>query len=123
MTKTIEGIDWTQPRIVETATGAKGVITSEIGTEDKPCFTCSDWDKDNRKLMQFLTARGLKADENGVFETPIVQDFHDGRRSMKIDLRDWGYCQTLGMPTHMLAGMQCLHWRRVMLIRDLKGKI
>lgn len=123
MTNPVDGIDWQAPKIIQTPTGAKGVISTATGMEEKPCFTCARWEKDNRKLIQYFISKGLRADENGIFTTPIVQDFGDGRRSMEIDPKDWGFCRKLVMPTHMLAGAQCPEWKPVTLVQDLKGKI
>jgi hypothetical protein len=121
MAKPADGIDWQAPSIIQTANGVKGVISSPTGTEEKPCFTCSKWIKDTRKLIQHFQAKGLKADARGVFTTPIVGDFKDGRRSMEIDPKDFGYCPAECMPTHMLA--TCERWQPVTLSRELAGKI
>lgn len=121
MSKPADGIDWQAPSVIQTETGPKGVISSPMGSEEKPCFTCAKWVKDNRRLVQHFIARGLRADENGHFETPIVQDFHDGRRSMKVDPKDWGWCPKLVMPTHMLA--TCEFWQETNLVREIARKI
>ena len=117
MAKPADEIDWQAPKIV----GGKGVITAPTGIEEKPCFTCKSWDKDTRKLTQFLLTRGLQPDMNGVFETPIVQDFHDGRKSMKVDPKDWGFCRRDTMPTHMMA--TCEGWKPTVTRADMRGKI
>jgi ribulose kinase len=93
--------------IKPTASGPVGHIQSVTGLEAKPCFTCRHYNNDRRKLLQFLNARGLKPDENGFYETPIVGDFA-GRRSLKLDPRSFGFCLDQTMPTHMNA--TCEHW-------------
>ena len=121
MAKTADGIDWQAPNIISTPDGAKGVISSPTGSEEKPCFTCSKWVKDNRKLIQHLNAKGLKADKNGIFTTPIVADFHDGRRSMEVDPKDYGWCPKNCYVSHMLA--TCEFWQPVNVGHELAGKI
>jgi hypothetical protein len=121
MAKPADGIDWQAPSIISTSSGAKGVIASPTGTEEKPCFTCAKWMKDNRKLIQHLRAKGLRADENGIFTTPIAGEFHDGRKSMEVDPKDYGWCPKNVYVAHMLA--TCEFWQPTVLARELAGKI
>jgi hypothetical protein len=112
---------WRKPDLVQTPTGnAKGIVTPTTGLEEKPCFTCRSWEKDTQKLTQFLRSKGLQPDADGKYETPIVRDFN-GRRSLKIDPRDFGYCRRQCMPTHMQAS--CADWNAVRTRSELQGKI
>jgi hypothetical protein len=120
MAKPADGIDWQAPDIVQTASGVKGVISSPTGMEERPCFTCAKWIKDNRKMIQHFQARGLKADANGVFTTPIVGDF-PGRESLKADPKDFGWCPKNGYVAHMLA--TCEDWQPTALAHELARKI
>lgn len=121
MAKPENDTGWQLPKIMQDAGEVKGLIQPATGMEEKPCFTCRSWDKDTRKLMQFLNSRGLKADADGNYETPIVNDFKDGRRSIKVNPRDWGYCRNGCMPTHMNA--TCDVWVPVVSRSELQGKI
>jgi len=121
MTKPANEIDWQKPNVISTPTGTKGVISSPTGMEEKPCFTCSKWLKDNRKLIQHLRAKGLRADSNGIFTTPIVSDFKDGRQSMEVDPKDYGWCPKNCYVSHMLA--TCEFWQPTTLSGELAGKI
>jgi hypothetical protein len=113
-----DGIDWQAPNIVQTASGAKGVISSPTGVEEKPCFTCSHWIKNNRRVMQHFIAHGLEADENGHYQVPTRLY---NRSSIKVDPKEWGWCPKLGMPTAMLA--TCEDWQPTTLAHELARKI
>ncbi len=89
--------------------------------EAKPCFTCKHWHKDNRKLMQYIHAHGLTPDQNGIY-TLRMPDFPD-RQSIKVDPKDWGFCLTLAMPTHMNAGAKCPHWKIREVAADMRGLV
>lgn len=108
------------PMIKPTAAGPIGHIQAVTGLESKPCFTCRFFNNDRRKLLQFLHSRGLKPDENGFYETPIVGDFQ-GRRSLKLDPRSFGFCSDQTMPTHMNA--TCEQWDLTRNATDLARKV
>lgn len=93
---------WQRPDVSIQGGVPTGTILPSTGIESKPCFMCRSFDKDNKKLMRHLDSKGLKADENGLYETPIARDFH-GRRSMKIDPRNFGYCRRNDYVTDMRA--------------------
>lgn len=112
---------WKKPDIIQAPDGnSKGVIVPATGLESRPCFTCRSWEKDARKLTQFFRAKGLRADAEGYYETPIVRDFK-GRRSLRIHPRDFGYCRRQCMPTHMNA--TCPDWDATTTRSELQGKI
>jgi hypothetical protein len=120
MAKPISDTGWQQAgHIIETPTGPAGQIIPATGHEDRPCFTCRSWDKDERKLRQFLAAQGMEPDAEGRYEMRLLHDFKDGRKSMKIDPRDFGYCRKLTMPTHMNA--TCGAWRLKTVVDDFRG--
>jgi len=117
----IDDTGWKQPTVVQTPDGgAKGVVQPATGLEIKPCFTCKSWEKDNRKLVQFLVSRGLKSNAEGYFETPIAKDFA-GRRSMRIHPRDYGFCRRHCYPAAMNA--TCDDWQPTLLANDLALKV
>lgn len=119
--KHIEDTGWKQPSVIQTPDGkAKGLIQPATGLETKPCFTCKSWEKDNRKLIQYLVARGLKPDAEGHFETPIASDF-PGRKSMRIHPRDYGYCRRNCYPSAMNAS--CSGWQPTLFVNDLALKV
>lgn len=97
-----------------------GTITTATGLEQKPCFMCKSFEKDNRRLIQHLNARGLVADESGCYETPIARDIN-GRRSIKIDPRDFGYCRKNCYVTSMKA--TCPDFQLVQFREDMIPKI
>jgi hypothetical protein len=121
MSNPTDEIDWQKPNIIQTESGPKGVISMPTGMEQKPCFTCAKWEQDNRRMIQHLVANGLKADENGIFTTPIVGDFHDGRKSMEIDPKDFGWCPKNCYAAHMLA--TCESWTPTKLVNELAAKV
>ena len=112
---------WRQPEIVPSSTGGMGIIKMATGLEKKPCCTCKHWHKDTRKLEQFLRSRKLTPDAEGRYEVRIPE--LPERQSMKVDLKDWGFCLTLAIPTHMNAGARCPHWKPTVTRQDLEGKI
>jgi hypothetical protein len=107
-------------QVISTKDGPVGNLALPSGLTQKPCFTCCDFDKDEKKLRQHLTANGLQPDVNGVYTTPIVQDF-DNRASLQIDPRDFGFCKDQSMPTHM--NCTCEHWKPTTRITDMRGKV
>lgn len=112
---------WKAPEIITTPQGAAGVVKMDTATEATPCYLCKNWHKDTRKLMQYIQAHGLTPDANGIY-TLRLPDFPE-RQSIQVDPKDWGFCLTLAMPTHMDAGAQCPHWRLREVREDMKGLI
>jgi hypothetical protein len=116
----IEDTGWKQPNVEQTPEGPKGLITTATGTEKRPCYLCARWERDQRKLIEFFVSRGLRPDVNGEFETPIARDFR-GRRSMRVDPKNWGYCRQQCIATDMNA--TCENWELTRTRADLAGKI
>jgi len=116
----IDDTGWKRPDVAQTPEGPKGLITPAVGTEPRPCYLCRSWEKDKQKLIQFFVSRGFVADSEGIFETPIVRDFK-GRRSIRVDPRNWGYCRRECIPTEMNA--TCPDWELAQHRSELMGKI
>jgi hypothetical protein len=117
----IQDTGWRAPNLVRTADGIAGQVIPATGMESKPCCMCGSYDKDNRKLVQYLIAHGLTPDETGHFVTPIVNDFKDGRQSMRIHPDNFGFCIRECMPVDMRA--TCEKWRPTNTREDLRRKI
>ena len=98
----------------------KGLVQIAQGTEPEPCYLCRSFEKDNRKLIQHFVAHGLKPDENGLFETPLAQEVK-GRRSLKIDPNDYGYCRKNCYTTAMTS--HCPSWRLTKFREEMMRKI
>ena len=117
----IEDTGWRKPEVTQAPGEApKGLIHSVTGMEAKPCFTCCRWEKNPRKLVQHFRARGLKPDVEGYYETPIAQEI-EGRKSLKIHPRDFGYCRFSCYPTHMNA--TCADWQPTRFAKEMALKL
>jgi hypothetical protein len=110
------------PQIVRDPTDGqvKGLVQIAQGEQPKPCYLCRSFEKDNKKLVQHLLAHGLKPDEEGRFETPLAKEVQ-GRRSLKIDPKDYGYCRKSCMPTGMTA--TCEYWVLTQFREEMARKI
>jgi hypothetical protein len=116
----IEDTGWKQGEVITTDKGPTGQIVPATGIEQAPCFTCASWEKDNRKLIQHFNAKGLQPDAEGFYETPIARDIQ-GRKSMRIHPRDFGFCRRQCVVSHMNA--TCPDWAPTRTRGDLAGKI
>lgn len=121
MAKPTDDTGWQAPQIVTTPQGPAGVIQMATMTEATPCYLCKHWHKDTRKLAQYARVKGLVVDEQGCWQMPPSPELQG--RSIKIDPKSWGFCLTLGIPTHMNAGAQCEYWRQRETRSDMKGII
>lgn len=99
---------------------AAGQIDLATGTEPHPCMNCKSFEKDNKRLQRHIVAHGLTPDEHGRFTTPIARDFK-GRRSLKLDPRDFGWCRFEARVVDMLA--TCPEWKPVRTAADLASRI
>lgn len=104
-------------RVIQTADGPVGQVGIASGLEQKPCLTCRKWDKNPRKLMQYLRAQGLKPDADGNYTTTIVQ----GRQQIKINPNTWGFCKRDFIPTDMRAS--CKNWAEIRSREELATRI
>lgn len=101
-------------------TSASGKIELASGMEPRPCLHCVAFEQDKSRLIRHLLRNKLVPDENGIFTTPIVQDFND-RTSMKIDPKTFGWCRNQTMVVDMLA--TCPSWRGVRTISEFASRI
>ena len=98
----VEDTGWRQPDIVTKDGETKGVIVPATGLEANPCMMCRSFAKDTRRLIQHFQSHGLKPDAEGFYETPIAKEIQ-GRKSLRMHPRDFGYCNRQGCATHMNA--------------------
>jgi hypothetical protein len=116
----IDDTGWKSPIVTAQDGLPTGTIQTASGLERQPCFLCRSFEKDNRKLIQHFQAHGLTADENGCYETPIAKEVR-GRRSLKIDPRDYGFCRRHGYVTGMNA--TCPDFKLTESRSELQAKI
>lgn len=122
MANPITDTGWKPIENISGGINPKGSIVLATGLEQSPCHTCRFWDKDTKKLARFFEKSGLERDEDGCFITPIVKDFAPGERtSIKVDLRDWGFCRQGGMPSHMNATCDC--YKQVASASEMQSRI
>lgn len=117
MAKPVDEIDWQRPQIV----GGQAVLSNPTGTEEKPCMTCKSWEKDERKLIEYLVAKGMRAKPNGCYDMAVIAGDLPGRRQMEVNPKDFGYCRSLCMPTHMMA--TCDNWKPTLFREDMAAKL
>lgn len=98
----LDDTGWRKP-IVTTENGLPtATIVPATGLEKQPCFMCRSFDKDERKLRQYYEAHGLVPNTEGLYETPITQDF-DNRKSLQVDVKNFGFCRRHDYVTDMRA--------------------
>ena len=112
--------EWKQPEVRRDAEGTKGVIQLASGLEHNPCFACRSFEKDERRLRQHCESQGLVPDENGIYTTPIVKEIA-GRRSLRLDPKDCGWCRRQGCVVHM--GATCEEFVATATRSELAAKI
>jgi len=88
--------------------------------EDRPCCMCRSWERDQKRLVEYLYAKGLVPTEDGQFTTPIAKDI-PGRVPMKLDPKSHGWCRRDCIVTDMMA--TCPDWELVTRIEDLASRI
>jgi len=122
MAKTVEDTGW--KKIIPTAgdgdRAAGGRVEMVHGSETRPCYACRSWEKDERRLIQHLIARGLEVQPDGKFKTPIAKDI-PGRKSLIIDPKRFGFCRFEGSVTE--DETTCQNWTPVRTSGDLKSRI
>lgn len=99
---------------------AAGEIDLATGMETRPCLNCKSFEADRTRLIQHIVAMGLVPDANGIFETPIAKDFK-GRRSLKLDVRNFGWCKKDCCVVDMLAS--CPRFRPLRTAEELATRI
>lgn len=98
----VEDTGWKKPTIVTDGGETKGVIQPATGLEKNPCFACRSFEKDERRLRQHCQANGLVPDAEGFYITPIAQEIQ-GRKSLRLNPADCGWCRRHGSVSHMNA--------------------
>lgn len=111
---------WKQPNVVQGPDGGKGVIVPATGLEHQPCMMCKSFEKNTKRLMQHLQAHGLRPNADGFYETPIAQEVA-GRKSLKINPQDCGWCRNQGGVVHMNA--TCPEFKPTETREDLAAKL
>lgn len=99
---------------------AAGKVDMVTGVEKRPCMMCKSWEKDEIKLLRHFATYGLTPDPNGIITTPIAKDF-PGRQSLKIKVKEWGFCRREARPTDDLA--TCEAWSPTISVEQLRRKI
>ncbi len=116
----IDADKWQQPKVVQDGEGTKGLVQLASGLETNPCFTCRSFEKDETRLRQHCEANGLVPDKDGVYTTPIVKSIA-GRKSLRLDPRDCGWCRRQGCVVHM--GATCEEFVATATRAEMTGKI
>jgi len=99
---------------------AAGRVEMAKGLEPHPCFACRSWEHDRKRIIEHFMAHGLVPDVDGNFLTPIAKDF-PGRRSLKLDPKDYGFCRLDCIATDMQA--TCKRWAPVKSPSDLQARV
>jgi hypothetical protein len=121
MAKPTEDTGWQKPLIVTDNGNPRAELVLPTGVEKKPCMTCKSWEKDEQKLIQFLLANGLQANEAGRYIVAVIAKEFPDRKQYEIDVKSFGYCRRECMPAHMNA--TCEKWQEIVTREDLKGRI
>jgi len=116
----IDDTGWRKPELVRESGEAKGLVRMPTVTQEKPCFACRHFENDNAKLIQHLLARGLTPDADGFFTTPIAREI-EGRESLRIHPRDFGWCRKDCIVTGMVA--TCKAWDPTQFREEMAAKV
>jgi len=117
MAKPIEDTGWQAPRIVD----GKGIIDMPSAVEAKPCWLCKSFDKDTRKLIEYVTAHGMKAEPDGCYVLEEIAGDLPTRKQFRIDPRKTGYCRRLC--SLAMDESTCPDWKQRGTREDMKGLI
>jgi hypothetical protein len=118
MAKPITDTGWQKPQIVE---GVGGVITPPSAVEAKPCWLCKSWEKDTRKLDEYVRAHGMKMQEDGCY---VLEEYRRGiptRQQFRLDPKKTGWCRR-DMDLAM-DEFTCPRWEARVTKEDLRGII
>jgi hypothetical protein len=116
MAKPIEDTGWQQPEIVE---GVGGVISNPTATEAKPCWACKRWEKDDKKLIEYVVAHGMKLQDDGTYIFEAIAGDLPTRQQMRLDPKTMGYCRSLCCLAHMDS--TCDNWAPRLFAADMAG--
>jgi hypothetical protein len=117
MAKPVTEIDWQLPKIVD----GKGVISPPSATEPKPCYLCKSFDKDTRKLIEYVVAHGMTLGDDGCYTFRAIAGDLPGRHQYKIDPRKTGFCRSLC--TLALDEATCDNWKQRATRADMAGLV
>jgi hypothetical protein len=118
-----EPVSNTGPKKIDVVGGdgeasATGLVQPVTGLEQRPCMACTSFEKNDPKLVQYLRARKMTVAEDGTFETPIAKEA--GYKSMRLNVKDFGWCRQGASPTDQLA--TCERWNLRRDMASLFGK-
>jgi hypothetical protein len=120
MTKPTDDTGWQKPLII-TGERPHAELALPTGVEEKPCMACKSWEKDEKKLIQFLLSKGMTTNERGKYIVAVIAKEFPDRKQIEIDVKDFGYCRFGCMPTHMYA--TCDDWKEIITRGDLASRI
>lgn len=72
------------------------------------------------KVIEHLLARGLEAQPDGKFKTPIAKDI-PGRKSLVLDPKNYGFCDRDQILTESLA--TCPNWVPTKRLTDFQRRM
>lgn len=100
---------------------AKSLVKPVTGLEQRPCFMCRSWEKNEKKLRQHIASkRDIEVLPDGTFRHIIDRDVKD-RNTKTYNIRDFGFCRFTGMPTQQLAS--CENWVPTRRLIELQRKL
>lgn len=100
---------------------ARGRIEMATGKESKPCLMCRKWENvETKRVVEHFLAKGLEAQPDGTFKTPIVKDY-PGRKSLVLDPHNFGFCRRDLMPTDSMA--TCEAWVPTKRLTDFQDRM
>jgi hypothetical protein len=117
MAKPTDEPGWQTPKIVD----GMGIISMPSATEAKPCYLCKSWDKDVRKLVEYVTAHGMVVGLDGCYVFAAISAEFPARQQFKIDPTHTGFCRNLCVLS--LDEATCEHWKQRETREDMRGLI
>jgi hypothetical protein len=98
---------------------AAGKVAMQKALEQRPCYLCRSWEKDERRLVRHIRSAKLTLMPDGSFESPAQKD-RDGK-PMKLHVDRCGYCKRDGIVTEDEA--TCLQWTQVSRREDMRARL
>lgn len=101
-------------------TQASGLIEPSTVLEDRPCYTCRSFEKNDKRLRQHIASKKhVEMLADGTFQSLIDRDFKD-RRGLKYNIRDFGWCRLWTIPVDIKH--TCENWGPTRSVSDLMRK-